>query len=369
MTGNRPELRALTGMRGIAAWFVVLYHIRLSIAGLPPFWLAVFAKGYLAVDFFFLLSGFVLWLSWSDRLRADGIAAIPGFLWRRLARIWPLHGFMLACAVGLALVLAMVGKHNPGAYPFAELPLHVLLLQNWGFTDHLAWNDPSWSISTEWAAYLLFPLLAMRIDWRRMPIPLVLAAIVTLGVLLHFGMAGAATLGSEIWTFGLRRCLIEFAIGGAVCGLWQRWSKAPARPALIAVLLGTGAVGSIGLGIPETLGVPLGFAALLLALALTSDRSGNPLAGPVLHWLGEVSYATYLGHFLLFVVFKLALVRDAHAVPPALVVLYLCLVLASSFALYHWVERPAQTAMNRLAARRRAGSAAYASAVSSSSAS
>lgn len=91
----RHELRALTGMRGIAAWLVVLYHIRLSVAGLPHSVVAVLAKGYLAVDFFFLLSGFVIWLSWGERLRRGGIGAVPGFLWRRLARIWPLHLFML----------------------------------------------------------------------------------------------------------------------------------------------------------------------------------------------------------------------------------------------------------------------------------
>ena len=60
---TRPELRALTSVRGVAAWMVVLYHIRLTIDGLPQAWVHVFAKGYLAVDFFFLLSGFVIWLS------------------------------------------------------------------------------------------------------------------------------------------------------------------------------------------------------------------------------------------------------------------------------------------------------------------
>ena len=80
MSASGPgELRALTSVRGIAAWFVVLYHIRLSIAGLSPDWVAVFAKGYLAVDFFFLLSGFVIWLTWSDRLRAGGWRMEGGF--------------------------------------------------------------------------------------------------------------------------------------------------------------------------------------------------------------------------------------------------------------------------------------------------
>ena len=81
------ELRALTGMRGLAAWMVVAYHIRGSIAGLPQAIEGVLAKGYLAVDFFFLLSGFVIWLTYAERLRRDGLAGVPRFLWRRLARI------------------------------------------------------------------------------------------------------------------------------------------------------------------------------------------------------------------------------------------------------------------------------------------
>jgi len=359
---GRHELRALTGMRGIAAWLVVLYHIRLSVAGLPHSVVAVLAKGYLAVDFFFLLSGFVIWLSWSERLRRGGIGAVPGFLWRRLARIWPLHLFMLGCAVALALLLLALGKHDPVHQPFADLPLHILLLQNWGFTDHLAWNDPSWSISTEWAAYLLFPLLAFSLDWHRVPSWAVLATIAALLVLLHAAMAGAPTLGTDIWTFGLRRCLIEFATGSAICALWMRWRDAPALPAVLATTLGVAGLAAAALGAPETLTVPGAFAALLLALALTADRRGNPLETPALHSLGEISYATYLGHFLLFGVFKLVFVADAHAIPPMLIALYLALVLGSSVTLHHLVERPAQNWMNRLPARwQRAGARVQAS--------
>ena len=73
-----------------------------------------------------------------------------------------------------------------------------------------------------------------------------------------------------------------------------------------------------------------------------------PLEIVPLHYLGEISYATYLGHFMLFIVFKLALVDDARAIPPLLVALYLAMVLGSSVALYHLIERPAQNWVNSL---------------------
>ena len=130
--------------------------------------------------------------------------------------------------------------------------------------------------------------------------------------------------------------------------------------------LAGGALGTRWAGAPETLTIPATFAALLLLLALTSGHRHNPLETRVLHYLGEISYATYLGHFLLFVVFKLAFVDDAHAIPPVLIALYLALVLGTSVALYHLVERPAQDGMNRLPTRwRRADPKAQASANSS----
>lgn len=345
--GMSGELRALTSVRGIAAWLVVLFHIRKSIAGLPEWGMTILSHGYLAVDFFFLLSGFVIWMSYAPRIRDGGFAVVPEFLKRRVARIWPLHIFMLGFGVALAMAMLATGREAEH-FAFAELPLHVLLLQNWGFTDMLAWNDPAWSISCELGAYLVFPFLALAIDWRRVPTLAILAAITALLVLLHavFALRGASSLGQEIPQLGLIRCLIEFACGTAIGGLWVRWREewhAPAAlSAAVALMLASAAITGT---LPETLAAPAAFAAALLALALTR---GSPLEGRAIHYLGEISYATYLGHYLLWFAFKLAFVEDAQAVSMPLIALYLGLVLASSAVLYHFIERPAQRWINRL---------------------
>jgi peptidoglycan/LPS O-acetylase OafA/YrhL len=332
------ELRALTSVRGIAAWLVVLYHIRTGIAGLPPAAEAVLAKGYLAVDFFFLLSGFVIWLTWHARLREP--AAIPRFLQKRVARIWPLHAVMLLAAVALALLLNATGRHDP-AFPFAELPLHVLLVQNWGVTDALRWNDPAWSISCELAAYLLCPLLVLAVDWRCVPTRALLGIAAATLLALHLTMNGAPSLGADIPRYGLVRCLAEFTTGTILAAVYLR------RPHAIAPTVAAGALAAAWvLGAPETLVVPATFAALLLALALTAGCRRHPLEGRTLHYLGEISYATYLSHFLLWKAFKLPLA--SATVQPPLVALYLLLVLAASAALYHGVERPAQRRLLRL---------------------
>ncbi|HEY0111724.1 MAG TPA: acyltransferase [Allosphingosinicella sp.] len=352
----RSDLPALTGIRGLAAWFVVLYHIRLGALPYLPDWADfVLSKGYLAVDLFFMLSGFVLWLNYSDRLRREGTAAVPRYLARRAARVWPLHIFILALTVMYAGALAATGKLNPDQYPWAEIPLHVLLIHNWGFTSALTWNDPSWSISGEAAAYLLFPLIVLAADWRSRSPAVAIAALLLLALALAaaMGWGGGTILDQNIPRFGPLRAVTEFTMGTIVCALWQGWCSRPRTAAAFAgALMGAAMLLAFATPAPETLVVPLFLSGGLLALALTADLPGNPLASRPLHYLGEISYSTYLVHFLLFILFKILFVEDPANVSPPLIALFLLLTLVASIALYHGVERPAQRAMNRMFDRR-----------------
>jgi peptidoglycan/LPS O-acetylase OafA/YrhL len=350
----RHELRPLTSARGIAAWYVVLYHIRESASGsLPAGVIAFLAKGYLAVDFFFLLSGFVIWLNYRALLGDHSWRGVPHFLWRRLARIYPLHLLILSIFVAIALVCIATGRPLIADFQWRTLPFHLLLLQNWGFLDQLGWNVPAWSISCELGAYVLFAVSLTAIDWRRWPSAVLMAILAALmaGLFGLFSWAGKDLLGNDIPHLGLPRCLFEFAMGTIVAALWLRWREAPERPAIAA-----GALGAVGLaaylaGGPEVLALPFSFACLLLILALTSDKA-NPLKGKVIHWFGEISYATYLAHALLFMLFKIAFVRDVANVPLPLLGLFLLIVLGASAALYHGFELPAQRWMNRRGPRR-----------------
>jgi peptidoglycan/LPS O-acetylase OafA/YrhL len=135
-------------------------------------------------------------------------------------------------------------------------------------------------------------------------------------------------------------------MGTIAAALWLRWREAPGRPAIAAALLGGGGLAAYLAGAPEVLALPLAFVCLLLVLALTSSRR-NPLGGKVIHWFGEISYATYLTHYLLFTLFKILFVSDVTDVPPALLGLFLLIVLAASALLYHGFELPAQKWLNR----------------------
>lgn len=347
MTG---ELRSLTSARGIAAWLVVLYHVRSGMNWAPAWAAAFMHKGYLAVDFFFLLSGFVIYLSAHRPLLRDGAAAIPNFLGRRFARIYPLYGTMLLATIGFALLLRTTGRPTDG-YPLDELPLHIAMLQNWGFTQALRWNHPAWSISAEFAAYLVFPALVLWTPIARARRGNLLGAMIAAILLLFVGMTlgGERTLGGGIPRFGLMRCLIEFTCGALLCAFWLRGPDSMIRPCLLAAS-GTAlfwALWLTGLG-SEIWAFPAGAACLILALAHASGMVHDfgrwswlwPLHWRGFVWLGEVSYATYLSHFMLFIWFKLLFVSDAHAIPPLQIAAFLGFTLAASALLHIHVEKP-----------------------------
>ncbi|MDE2436552.1 MAG: acyltransferase [Sphingomonadales bacterium] len=349
---DRPSaprhLDALTGIRGIAAWGVVLYHIRLSLLTLfPASVIAVLAKGYLAVDLFFMLSGFVIWYNYAGKIEAGGWSATRQFLWRRLARVWPLHVAILAVLVAFVALLAATGR-DISNYPFGELPLHVLLVQNWGFTRNLSWNHPAWSISTELAAYLAFPALVAAARWSRVASAVLLAGVAALALALYagFAAAGYGNLGADITHLGLWRCLAEFTMGCLMCQLWQRWRNISwasyAATACGAAVLALG----VHRGLPETAFVPLTFFCLLFALSLARNMVARVIGGPTLTYLGEISYSTYLSHFVLFIFYKIAFVDATLQLGWTGLGGYLALVLAVSAGLYRWVEKPAQRWLN-----------------------
>lgn len=352
-TASPRHLDALTGIRGIAAWGVVFYHIRHSLADLVPApIIAALGKGYLAVDLFFILSGFVIWYNYAARIRNGGAAQARLFLWRRFARVWPLHAAVLCGFVALALLLAATGRSTSG-YPWTELPLHFALVQNWGFLPELAWNHPAWSISTELAAYLLFPALVAAVHWERLPTWALLGLAAGLAAALHslFALSGESSLGARIEQFGLWRCLAGFGMGMVLSIVWQRW-QALSHLALPAALAGAALLLLSWAGrLPETATVPAAFFCGLLALALGRGPVARLLGSRPMVYLGEISYSTYLAHFGLFIVFKLLFVDDTLQLGWIQLAGFTLLVLVASVMLYHGLEKPAQRWLNARAPR------------------
>ena len=338
------NISALTGLRGLAAWLVVVYHFREVLTGRFGGWVWTFVdEGFLAVDLFFILSGFVLYVNYGfdfGRLRLPEMLAFYG---KRLARIYPLH--LVILLLYLANPVALYFFSNAGQLGERYDPLYylasLLLVQNWGWTDRLAWNVPAWSISTEFAAYLLFPFLALllgreRCRAGRLAMGLVLPAC-AIAALYH--LAELPSLGSGIGQFGIYRCVAEFFMGmtiGKAYGQWQDTRRIAwyAGAALCVWLV------SVTLWqLPDIVSAPLGFVLLIVVLLDGQGTVARWLGSPVLVRIGECSYSTYLVHYLVkdwvkFLSTDLGLLQFWT---------YLAAVALLSIILYRLVEVPARS--------------------------
>lgn len=192
--GQRRYIPELTGLRGVAALAVVISHLPLVLPVLKdsPF-SAVFAHlSMCGMSLFFVLSGIVIWYNYADRIAEDLWSGCRVFLLARFARLYPLYFLFILFFIILQMVFAKPGSHELSA-GFTAAPLFLLGLQSWhcGFIDgkYLTWlfggGNISWSISTEFALYLVFipivRVIAKRVNVCEkcfMPLILLIVAIV-----------------------------------------------------------------------------------------------------------------------------------------------------------------------------------------------
>jgi peptidoglycan/LPS O-acetylase OafA/YrhL len=344
---NIEPVRALTAVRGLAAWWVVVFHFRENLPdGTPDIVRHAAARGYLAVDLFFILSGYVIALNYGFWFSqgAVSMARYGRFLLLRLSRIYPLHLFILLLfLLNPVAIILLSSQHDPGDLRPDYYVLSVVLMQGWGIVGGSAWNVPAWSISAEWLAYLLFPALVSGVfamaRGRLRSLACVICLLATIAVLTL--ILSPSGLGNNLGSFGLVRCLTEFSLGIAVFRLDEGQSR-PSHHTYIALAIAAACCLAAPLAhLPDYLVMPLCFVSIVYALADERGPLATILRNRPLQWLGAISYSTYLIHYLLKIWIGFALVRPdvpKFAVLPA----YLAVVLACSGLLYRWIERPSQ---------------------------
>lgn len=216
------RFEALDAWRGICALLVALEHILVTSALHDNLFIH---HAYRFVDFFFVLSGFVIMHSYRIRL-TQGWAQVRTFLIRRIGRLWPLHVVMLLAFIGFELCIALAARLDlpTGRAAFSDrtsfdlIPAHLLLIHSWGITDQLTWNGPSWSISTEFFAYTLFALLCAILPSRWL---VAFAAMFIAGAAALLIVAAPLEMQST-FDFGLPRCIFGFMTGVLTHRLWER---------------------------------------------------------------------------------------------------------------------------------------------------
>ncbi len=297
----KPAIASLTGIRALAAFLVLFLHADQNIPiGITQ--IGVVSRGYLGVDLFFLLSGFILTYVYFDTMQRPTARAFAIFMWHRFIRLYPVHIAVLAALVAAVLLAGRLGLNlrSPEAFQFGELPWQVLLLHAWGVTDQVSWNVPSWSISAEWFAYLCFPLVAAGLGRVREPLGLLLIAAASLGIAaLIFAVAGWGLPGAWIAPSAFVRIAGSFVCGAALCRYAMLRHALESKSALNDGLAMVALLAFLVLpsfGVPEFALISL-LAIFIGALAMSSGVTAKLFSLPPLVWLGEISYSLYMVHF------------------------------------------------------------------------
>lgn len=345
------NLKPLTSLRFFAAMWVVLfdYWPKLVAGPLP----AGVAHGYLGVELFFVLSGFILCHVYLDGY-GEGRFRYGSFLWARLARVYPLHLATLLAIGVLGAGAAMIGARiSDNVLDWRALAPNLLLVHAWGLAPEAAWNHPSWSISAEWFAYLCFPVVAWA-AWRlrNRPFVAILAtAIIILAVYPLFRAIAGFSLANATIAWGALRIVPCFLWGAAIYLLWRSGLIRSAFAAKGTVLASLAAVAACALlSAPEAPFV-LAFGGLILGMASLSSTGSRLFGSRIGVYLGEVSYAIYMvciPWMLLFVngAQKALGLGDGPLPWPLWSILFLGVIPVAMVA-HHAVERPCREAMRR----------------------
>ncbi|NRP19367.1 hypothetical protein LPJGGPFB_02622 [Ensifer adhaerens] len=352
---KKSKLLALESLRGFAALAVAVHHFRYgSLLSENAF----IRHGYLMVDFFFVLSGFVIALNYANRLSTP--AEVASFQRRRFWRLYPLHLFTLLIFLGIECLKYVfeqrtgIVSNNPAfVVSDASAFLANLFLLQGVVLNELGFNIPSWSISVEFWTYLIFAL-TMGLSRLEMRWCLVLAGGAAVVLL--------ALEGGRLETdpiFAIIRCVFSFFLGAWAASLHVRVPRKAATPMAAGTLaLVVAAIWGLGGTHAEILLPPL-FALTIVAVAsLEADTSLRRfLEWPFFVWLGTVSYSVYLTHsivgWVVTQVLRFGLKVPTHVAADGDTVLALgqgfatlvtlaatAAVLVASYLTYRFIEKP-----------------------------
>lgn len=348
------EVKGWTSLRAFAAVWIVLFHFIGGINLDIPVWIGV---GTLAVDLFFVLSGFVIGYIYLQKVENTGFS-YRIFLWKRFARLYPVF---LATTIGYALLLVLDPKLDGHLHERLNgfyVLINAAMLQSVGILDQLTLNYPSWSISAEMFAYLLFPLMAMGIlAWKKPTAGLLLA----LGSLIVFSSAdylifdglrdsgtpdgnvirdeGINIFFKRTYDVALLRVSFEFFLGLSFYHYLQKTGRTLLRRFLSVV--------------PTFLIVVLSFASLylhislisvvLFALLIASVFVRGVDCGRAVNYIGTISYSIYMGHALVQMQFYTLIYSPGFEV--LRLIAGVGVAIGFGALLYHFIEQPFRHAL------------------------
>lgn len=348
------RLPALDSLRGLAALGVVLWHYGAHFDAQPMRWLFMpaYNAGFFLVDFFFVLSGYVLTKAYLTPVRRRSAGRNIAL---RIARLYPLH---LAMLIVTAALLGLLGdaqvppSFELGVNDARHFVLNLMMLNQTGLQDGWSFNTPSWSISTEFVINVAFLLLISLSLKSRVYVAIVLLAAFAFWRLAIYPVGGKPGMIMGLLDPNLARCAIGFFAGVLLHILLNRVD-------LARILRSTHALASIPLIVGIALFtvllvsshrhppnwhyiVSVGLSAGCVAAATFDSPATRLLAMRPLVALGTISYSVYLTHYPL----QLLLLIVAGRIPvdfasTSTLLIYLAAVIATSVVTYRLLEKPA----------------------------
>ena len=353
VNGAHNRIEELESVRGLAALLVVIFHI--------PNWNSAFydiqivRNGYLMVDMFFVLSGFVIYRSYSGKLLTK--ESLFQFQFLRIGRLYPVHILILLIYLAidglkyfipdrLGIKVATLSIETSHVMAFIE---HLFLVQGLWLTDNsLEFNAPAWSISVELYTYFLFGLIVLFFNRTK----LIIFALI--------GLASVAilTVTTEPSNFYfLLRCTAGFYIGCLTADIAQRFRGK--FPSVVVSLVLLSIICFLQFKKINAYDVIIYFLTSLFILTLLFSGGGfikRVLGSRILVWLGTISYSVYMSHFLILRMFGFVL-NNALNRPFALVdgqmtiqlttketaiayIIAIALIIFISSLIYVAIERP-----------------------------
>ena len=345
------EIRALTGVRGVGAALIVVYHFgKIQLDHIHNVW--PIPHGYLAVDLFFMLSGFVIALGYRDAFTNNAWANYRIFLIKRIARLYPAY-LVISTLFVLKIGLHWSGEETLDRFHPYDVLGNLLMLNGWGLHIYPV-IGVAWAASAELGSYVLLPLLLVGTikhgAWAwGLCVLLSLAAIYGVSV-SGLGYSGPLDVVQAASVLPLIRAIAGFTLGLAIfryAGRLEALAPRTLDALLIVVLV---IILLAALLTTDDLPLYVSFIALVAILSRDSPVALWLFGNPLVYHLGLISYSIYLLHPL-FVRSAALAARHFGATETAFTISSLisfAVIWTLAYLSYRFVEMPGRAMMTRL---------------------